>query len=816
MNRANGVILNIPPEQVVDRDEYIKKINEVILYPDSSNVIFLTSESAIGKSALVDKLLSNSALTQEVIRVKTLPKNKSEKIEEWEYLSNLFTTICNKYQGTDYSFEEYIYSSQNNTNKKDIWEYTIDMLLSEDTDKWKSKFFRVAIYLMAKQFLKLGKFGVDSIIQDKSIRGMRIKAQYIKYIIYKSHFIISIDNIQNIDKESLRELINLINETSALSPQFILEYTSNKGDDSNAILGFADNFTGTPASIKIFSIEKLRKEYIVDAISKHIMEMSSDWSFNLRLQEKYEKEDSGNIREMIDYCICYQHENTSDSSIETNESLNNILSLPDASKQLLSIIVCANNSIDISILQRICAKINLDMKMALEPLQQRLILEVTQDGVELSHASLSDVWRESNTYFEHFDNSSQRYLEEEYTEIIKTSCNSDIRDHAWVKLIQLYGCISPEKLARLFSHIDSDFRRRISRESAWKYIDKIVQSTWKNLNAHYDLYLNIIRYCFESELYSEGYSILLKVLVSHENEILILYKAMYLSALDRHVENIVYCKEMENYFRQTRTYYNLRLISLASYRSLNQLDKCKEIHNELIKDKAFKKLPEYGYFLRLCEMYLDRNKSPRYLRKSVYVFEKASNPIQAGKSLISYSYILASQGKLKRATKMIEKAEKYLTNKRMGIHMFLVNQAAIRLLSGDYSDGVWEILSESEVTAVVPFDKLAIISNKLVWCCENPSSNRHKLLIKYANDLLDKEPDKHIHGLVYYNIYYLLNKLKDPEAEIYFKKAVQMKPYCKPLKARLDNAITVETKFALTKPWHVCFLAYWTYDLQTM
>ena len=192
-------------------------------------------------------------------------------------------------------------------------------------------------------------------------------------------------------------------------------------------------------------------------------------------------------------------------------------------------------------------------------------------------------------------------------------------------------------------------------------------------------------------------------------------------------------------------FYNIKLISLSSYRSLNLIHECNSIHKELLRDKNFRKTAEYPFFLRLCEMYLDRDKSLKYLSQSVTLFTKEENYIQAGKSLISYSYILASQGKLKKARQKIEKAELYLSNKRMGSHMFLVNKAAISLYSGDFSERVWDMLNNSEITAVVPFDKLAIIVNKLVWCIENKNSNRHEMLIKQAKDLLKQEPDRHIH-----------------------------------------------------------------------
>ena len=391
-------------------------------------------------------------------------------------------------------------------------------------------------------------------------------------------------------------------------------------------------------------------------------------------------------------------------------------------------------------------------------------------------------------------------------------------DAAWLNLIQLYSKYDSNKLIEVFKFLDKDCRKVISPQNAWNYIAQMVAVTENNLSEYRDLYIDFIRFCFESELYNEGYSIVEMLMFYQYSAIqnkLILYKAMYLSALDKHDENILFCEDViKNFEKNSKEYYNLKLISLSSYRSLGMLDECYTIHKELINNKAFRREYEWGYFLRLCEMYLNRKISPRFLKKSIHHFEKYADLVQAGKSLISYSYIVASQGKLKLAAKKIDLAQIYLKDTRMGNHMFLVNKAAIQLLSGNYKEEVWDMLSEAEITATVPFDKLAIINNKLVWCIENDNLNRHNLLIRGACELLKVEPDFHIHGLIYYNIYYLLKSQNNLECEKYLIKAREMKKYCKPVKARLDNTPTPETKFALTKPWHVCFLAYWTYDLQ--
>ncbi len=815
MKSMSGYILNIEPNQVVDRDDYIDLIKPIIEKPTHSNIIILKAQSAVGKSAMVDKLLYASSFSQEIIRIRTLPINNSEKVEEWEYLNNLFNAIYKKYnQGHD-SFQSYIYALKNKTNNKIILKYIFDVLYEKEIKKKKS-LLNVLLYVGFLRLFKLGTFDINNLIDDNSIKGNRIKLHYIKYIFQKYRVIISIDNIQNVDQHSLREIENLMNECKDNLPQFVFEYTITDVTTSERCDVLAEYFSATGIPTQVINLEPIKKEYIVDVISKHIVNSTTNWGFNISIQERYEENNNGNIREMIDYGIYINRENKPISISDNQYSLDNILSLTEQAKQLLSIIICANNSIDKVLLDLIGSKIELDIKNAIEELIDMLVVEIKGNNYVLSHASLADVWFAYPNEFNKYDNVAYACLEKEYLNIINdiTQRSNIVYDQAWLNMIQIYSKTKTEKIVSLFEYIDVDYKNLISNENAWKYIQNIIEVTKYDIYRHYNLYKNIIRYCFESELYSQGYNVVEQVMRVISDDILILYKAMYLSALDEHEKNVKYCENaIKAYSTNSVQYFNLKLISLSSYRSLHKIDKCFKIHKEFINNKFLMNTQEWGYFLRLSEMYLDRNISLKLLKKSVKFFESKEDYIQAGKSLISYSFVLATQGKLKLAKNKIQKAEAYLSEKRMGRHMFLVNNAAIRLLNGDYSEEVWEILNEAEITTVVPFDKLAIITNKLVWCIENKHTHRYDLLIKQALELLNAEPDRHIHGLIYYNIYYLLKERNENGYEIFLKKANQMKSYCKPVKARLEKKPTPETKFALKKPWHVCFLAYWTYDL---
>lgn len=817
MGIINTYILSSEPSQIVDRNEYVNFIIDKLENSENSEIIMISSKTAVGKSSLVTKTLNKTKCIHKTIRVRTSPINDTNTIDEWSYFSLIFNECYSIFKDNkNLSLYSYINSFKNNRNNKMIISYIMDRIFLSSN---KNEFINTALYLIASWILKVGKFDINTLIDDNSISARRIKYQYVKYILLNEKVIIAIDNLQNCDTQSFMDIINLVNETKNNSPKFIFEFTINEKKTEDDCRKMCESLFTTSINVHKMSLEKLDKRYIVDAVSKHLTTAIKDWSFNIKLQKKYEDNNTGNIREMLDFAINYQDNLLDIKYVSNNATFVNLAQLSEEPKLVLSFIINNKGRINKHILNMIINNIRLEVDNSINILKSKLLVSETENEYVLSHASLMDVWNNNSDEFSYFDNLAYNELTNIYKEMLTTlDKNTKLYDYCWTNIIDLYSKFEPAKLINLFVFLNEDNQKVVSAKNAWKYIEKMVNSTQNQINIYKELYLKFVSFCFESELYNEGFSII-ELLIKNVNDTVtinkvILYKAMFLSALDRHEENIIYCLEQEKKCKKnTIQYFNIKLISLASYRSLNKISNCYMIHKELHNNKYLRELREWGFFLRLCEMYLDRNKSPQYLKKSVAFFEKSADYIQAGKSLISYSYILASQGKLKKALNKITLAKSYLNNKRMGNHMFLVNEAAIRLLRGDYSENVWELLSQSEITATVPFDRLAIIANKLVWCIENSNSNRHSLLIEQAKQLITLEPDKHIHGIIYYNIYYLLKLLDDSKYHEYLAKACSVKNCCKPIKARLEKRPTSETKFALSKPWHVCFLAFWTYDL---
>ncbi|MEE0964719.1 MAG: hypothetical protein U0L73_10990 [Ruminococcus bromii] len=202
------------------------------------------------------------------------------------------------------------------------------------------------------------------------------------------------------------------------------------------------------------------------------------------------------------------------------------------------------------------------------------------------------------------------------------------------------------------------------------------------------------------------------------------------------------------------------------------------------------------------------------MKRSLKNFDKQNLPEQKAKTLITYTHVLGGLGKIDLAKKQIAQAECLLEGKILGKHMLLVNQAVLDLVDGNFNRETYRLLDMAENSAIVPFDKIAIIVNKLVWCYENNRFDLIHMLAKKSETLLPLEPDRHVHSLLYYNLYACYKKEnKNLIANKYLQKAKETMNYCEPVKNRILGKATRETQFILTKPWHICYLTYWTFDV---
>lgn len=809
----------------VDRDREIEQIISKVERATSSVVEIIYAKTAIGKSSLVSKLFMHPKMDPFIkIVVHTPPQNENQSTNVSSFLNYIFDAFFEYFdkphisnsKTKNLSFEAYILNNKDKFVRKNILNAFVDNM---QRNSGKFRIISSLFFFLLKRLCKLGEFNPNSLVIEDTPYTRQLKNRYIEFVLSSARIALDIDNFQNIDDSSLRNIINWLNDYKQNRHFFVFEYTTPESGDNSNMISLSDRLGQSGVKVSLQSVEKMPENYIVDIISKKIEDLPSDLAFNVKLLDYYKQDASGNLRKLIDFSLTYSRPAKTEHN---NPTELNLAGLTDGAKYIISVLSLSGGIVSEEFLKSVLCihpEILKELSACISELEKNMLVERQDGSLRISHASIIDAWKDS-AHSDTYD--ALAYPDMEKTLLRQLDSNALDSMHCdntvWLKLLYIYNIFEPEKIDSLFNKLEAGLIDYISADDAWRYLKSFIDCTKDNIAQYKELYIRIVNICFECELYQEGFDCLESLIDTDEfsSDVYLreLY-AMFLSALDRHEENIEFCLKQLGAIRSktTRAYLNFSIILLTSYRSLNMVDQCKSLFEEMSRIKDYRSYPEYGYLLRTTDMYMSKRRSAHNAYRSYRIFKKIDK-IQAGKSLITLSYLLANLGHLHLAHYAIVRANHLLRGKRMGAHMFLVNRAAICLMRKKHGPDVYEMLNQAELSAKVSFDKLAISINKLIWCYENENFERADLIINDIKRYLDCEPDKHIVAIAHYNLsaFYSLSD-NQTLAETHYKLACELQDSCIPLKNRINKIKSRDTNVMCSKPWHACFLAYWTYDV---
>lgn len=806
-------------EIVVDRDEDAGLILEDIQNNSQNKIHILYSKTAIGKSSLVTKVLDKyDGLKYHVIRIKTIPNNNADD-SAWEFLEEIFKGISEYFKKLDadplyeLKFTEYIRFGNDLQNRKSKLEKNSDYFFTGDDKKG---FIKRGLHILFKYLFSINEFDPEKIVYSESLESRRIKSNYIKMIMRKCPLLLAIDNLQNIDSYSLKCIREWFSSCPNGNHYFLFEYTLNEAGDKYGLNNLIDTLS---PYVHITSSEVPATDscYIIDIINRRIGEISKDLDFNINILKHYSEVSNGNIKEIKDYCITYKKEYKLNKSESENGTLRNLkeASYPNG-QYILALIILLGGSISIHLLKKMCVS-NFQLKSELEDLNKKNLIISFQQNIELDHASIADQWKRNIQYFQNIENVAYTNLKHYFLEDLNGK-DIEKRNAAWRMLLKLYSQKEPFLIKDLLPILEERIISTVSPEKAWTYINEAFLALKDNPIEHRVVLYKMLGICFRLELYSEGYKMIefLEDFDSfHSDMMFILHKLLFLVAIDQHDKAITIFENIKNEFNMhTRMGLNLMLTVLCSYRYAGRLDLCMEIHRTILKDSIYKEYFEYGYFLRLTNIYLHNRKAIAFAKKSIDFFHHLSDSYQEGKSLITYAKLLAGLGKYKKALRELSKASILLKYSSIRNNVLWVNEASILLMQGTTTNYVWELLCKSEYTAVTSYDKLAIVIVKLAWCYENKAFSNIDSLIIEGENLILEEPDLHIHALFYYNVYAIcLLRKDDHNITEYRQKVLNLKNQSRYVKARFEGPKTKEEAERLKHPWFICYLSFWNHDV---
>lgn len=814
-------------EDIINRDNEVEHVKNLLCRSDKSQVHIIFSQSGYGKTSFSTKLARESYFADwEVVRVETKPKNTNSITPEGEYLDLIFNTLKKHFERNGHSnllFENYLIQGKNKFVNNLAIDDSINRLSLIDTRK---KVLGSLFGIFAKRLMQTGVYSPYTFIYDDSMKARSIKAEYVRFLFERTRILLIIENIQNIDNMSYKYLLDWVSDTKNCKHGFIMEYTLTEINSKCKMKTFCQSFVKTGADVYESELEKISPEYIADIIESQLDDRPTDIHFTIRAQRHYNELSDGNLWDLLDFARVYDSKQCNDVPSPTLAILNE---LSYEAKYLVSILAYHNGEMDKSLLHHIWLK-----RFSNEPesylnalykeLEKASTVKFSKSEVEiqisLSHASILDVWQGAQD-FAAINKEVYKRLKEFYQASYDGRINGQSKLFAWQMLLCLYATHQPDKIMDLIDDLKINIIHTISRDNAWNYLKVLITHTQKRIAALEDVYFEILQICLSASLYTEGYScikLMEQQLDINENNKLLLNKLLYLSILDRHHDVIeIYKHALEKTSLYSKTWINLKLLVLNSYIALGDEASCLHIHREITAMPELKKMDEYAIFLRLTNIYLRPSQAVKNARKSFKLFQKRGNCKQEGKSLITYSKLLSSLGKHKKAIHTIKRAESLLRGQNEGMSCIFNNLAGYHLLSGEYGPEIWRYLDDAEIYSVSTYDRLSVVLNKLAWCYENRAFDRLDLLENKALELIELEPSQFIHCTTYYNLQLVMRTAgEENKAKKYYELAEALKEKCSYVKARMDG-ITRKTRYIkllIKQPYHICYLSFWVFDIE--
>lgn len=770
-------------EQLLDREIEINDILEIINKPvDNNKIIYLTGISGVGKTGFVKKLAQNSLLTNTILPVK-ISKSSVETIENLQYFNALYKTITN--HAKKKVFDSIPSPNQRNSrNIRSLWRILVSIIKS-----------------------KLGLADVESLSEPPEDTSVVRKKDYLIYILKKSKIIIDIENIQNIDTQSLELLKDIIYE--AKNKTFIFEYTLTNNDCTHFENQYKE-FREICSDISCYKIEKM--DFL---IAKNLAPENIHLDISV-LHSLYEKS-NGNLMEII---LANEHTNQDESNINTkiNKLSKNekyilfIVFLNDAPIKYdeLSIMVIENNS-------EICLDFK-ELNSLINMLCQKNLLFKENNAISIKHDSIIDalqIYMQSPILY-----CAYKTLKNFYNN------NLDNQKVSIEKLLSLYLRFSDQDLLCLLPKI-KDFILEIKYpdliiEKLEFFRSKIIYSSTGGFPGIYYLTLAIVEICIGKKMGSIAQKNL-DLIYDETNKYHIALQAQIYSLQ----ETLESYDALQNLIQGIQEEGRLKLICeiclFIIKIKLFPAEIAKKYGEKLVNNTAYQKYTEYAYLLRNFAELIDEDvECTKLYEQALNIFKSKKMYHDMAAVYLSLSMITAYNGDTKKSLQYIDDAIK-LDNRDLSLCYVLNNKSVVELLDNSYTQKTERNLRNALLLCVSRYEKLIVNANLLVFYCltNNFLEAKHIADIIENSNYTDFQYEELLH-IIYQNLYYFYDLFNhnDNKKRYYQEKILNLvnspdtKESTRFLASGINHLIKTDYFYAQF-PFRADFLGYWEFTVDS-
>ena len=602
-------------KELIDRYSEIAELKSVINSNEKSNlIIILTGTTGIGKGGLVEKL--NSSIGSTIVRTK-VSKSSIQTINNLQYFNAVYSSIAK-------------YSIENNA------------LLMTPDQYYRSNTKNLLTVIMSLIRSKLG-FGEAMHLSEETHEISTIrKKDYIVYTLSNSPIILNIENIQNIDTESLELLGDIL--SSVEEKVFIFEYTITAHSFEH-YQNLVKELNETNAKIIEYRVHKMDFNEAVKLVPKNLL-------LDYNTLEKLYNDKNGNLLEII-------MANT--NTFERHNSIKDkILALNKNELYILFLIFLNGGSILFETLFELTVQTNYDYPIIsfsdnyldniIQTLCSAQLIKCEKNDICIYHHSFQNELRslvdqKNPVIFDAYSCLKEYYLQR---------LQDNERDSITIeKLISLFIVFSDEELLSILPHIKTTLKRtkypQVIIKKLAQFRKRLYEYSSSNPKTTNALTLLLTEVCLENGLIPEAQENLNLIYNSDNKYHIALQGAIYSLQENNNVK-----ENIKDLIDSTDENSRLRCILETCYLSykmkLQSARASKMYAKKLLNNEAYKKYKEYGIILRnyaeLCE---ENSECISYYNQAMKCFNSHNMLIEMSSIYLSLSMIYSYEGELDRA-----------------------------------------------------------------------------------------------------------------------------------------------------------------------
>lgn len=688
--------------------------------------------------------------------------------------------------------------------------------------------YRVAFDYTARIF-GFGRYSAHQLLISDHSDAVRICVEYVEHALAKHRVVLVVREVQHIDLESLRILLDLNGRGAALD--LIFEYTSETGEfepEHQKLLIRAADTRVEMSILDLIPLEPAHLESLIRQYVKSDYELTSDFYLTW----------SGNLRSIIELRFRVGIGRRITSSGEIVGLLSNLSKVLDghlrelsALQQLALVTVYANaEPVDRRVLVAVVNAVHPHMAITLvdaalaELVGIHGFLSAKDKSYSLRDETIATAISEA-TFLRPVVALAERELRDFYRAVINEGRYTDVSLAASVRLL-FRLCARTKDVAGLL-----------------RAADTLTVEVKKSQDQ--SVYIEIVAAAIEAqpELFTQDYDELLTWAASlaygisdwgrcsellqmrtTQDSFSLAMRACALQEIGRHDEALQIAAAIRDRASTPAELFVAKLIEGLINGCRGDEDGARKSFSELTGDKTFATSPLVGYAYRFFEIVDGFVECVDKLTASVAWFERFDFHRSKAYSQLPAAMFLARMGEIPRAQRMVADAQQILTNEVRDQHLILNNSAAVELLSVSprYPECISQLIKALR-SSRDDYSELTIVTNLAIahWGAGDMSPAldcvERMLKILERHDFADQD----VYWPVCFNAAQILTEagmIERSEAVLRFPRERG-----RPLSVnRLywlfrygeSSELPDAYRFLASRPYHPLYLSHWTIDLE--